>query len=85
MSPPRRTNNLTVRRHEVHDPVAANKERADKLQHNALRRRARARGFELRRSEYGYSLIDGERARVGDRNDLTLEEVAAHPDAAKPS
>lgn len=85
MSPPRRTNNLTVRRHEVHDPVAANKERADKLQHNALRRRARARGFELRRSDYGYSLIDGDRARVGDRNDLTLEEVAAHLDAAKPS
>jgi hypothetical protein len=80
MSTPRRTRNLTVRRHEVHDPVAANKERADKLQHNALRR-ARAHGYELRRSDYGYSLIDGERARVDDRNDLTLAEVAAHLDS----
>jgi|1185.fasta_scaffold611441_3 hypothetical protein len=82
MSTPRRTTrNLTVRRHEVHDPVAANKERADKLRHNALRRRARAFGLELRRSDYGYSLIDGERARVGDRNDMTLDEVAAHLDS----
>jgi len=81
MSTPRRTRNLTVRRHEVHDPVAANEERANKLQHNALRRRARAQGYELRRSDYGYSLIDGERNRVGDRNDLTLAEVAAHLDS----
>ena len=81
MSTPRRTRNLTVRRHEVHDPVAANEERANKLQHNALRRRARAHGYELRRSDYGYSLIDGERARVSDRNDLTLAEVAAHLDS----
>lgn len=76
MSTPRRTRNLTVRRHEVHDPVAANEERANKLQHNALRRRARAHGYELRRSDYGYSLIDGGRQRVDGRNDLTLEEVA---------
>ena len=82
MSTPRRTRNLTVRRHEVHDPVAANQERSDKLRHNALRRRARAFGLELRRSDYGYSLIDGERARVGDRNDMTLDEVAAHLDSA---
>jgi hypothetical protein len=78
MTPPRRTRNLSVRRHEVHDPVAANKEMSDKLRHNALRRRARASGLELRRSDYGYSLIDSDRARVGDRNDLTLDEVAAH-------
>lgn len=82
MSPPRRTRNLAARRHEVHDPVAANKEMTDKLRHNALRRRARAEGLELRRSDYGYSLIDSERARVGGRNDLTLDEVAAHLDSA---
>jgi hypothetical protein len=80
MSPPRRTRHLTVRRHEVHDPVAANKEMVDKLRHNALRRQARASGYELRRSDYGYSLIDGDRARVGERNDLTLDEVAAYLD-----
>jgi len=78
MSTPRRTRNLTVRRHEVHDPVAANKERADKLQHNALRRRARAHGYELRRSDYGYSLIDSGRQRSEGRSDLTLDEVAKH-------
>jgi hypothetical protein len=34
----------------------------------------------LRHSDYGYTLIDAERNRVGGRNDLTLDEVAAHLD-----
>jgi hypothetical protein len=66
---------------ERYDPAEANALRASRLQHNALRQRARRRGLELRHSDYGYSLIDGERQRVGGRNDLTLDEVAAHLDA----
>ena len=64
------------------DAVAANAEMAHTLQRNSLRRRARAQGLELRHSSYGYSLIDAARARVHNRNDLTLEEVARHLDAA---
>ena len=64
------------------DAVAANTEMAQKLQRNRLRRRARSHGFELRHSAYGYSLIDAARRRVDDRNDLTLDEVARHLDAA---
>lgn len=59
------------------DPATANRDRADKLRRNLLRRRARARGFELRHSDYGYALIDSSRERVDGRNDLTLDEVAA--------
>ena len=62
---------------ESFDAAAANTERADKLRLHALRRRARARGLELRSSAYGYSLIDEARARLDGRNDLTLDEVAA--------
>jgi hypothetical protein len=64
------------------DAAAANSEMAHKLQRNALRRRARAHGFELRHSAYGYSLLDETRTRVGGRNDLTLDEVAFHLDSA---
>jgi hypothetical protein len=64
------------------DAAAANVEMAHKLQHNSLRRRARAQGLELRHSAYGYSLIDATRRRVDDRNDLTLAEVAVHLDTA---
>jgi hypothetical protein len=62
---------------DVFDAAAANAEMADKLRRNSLRRRARARGFELRQSAYGYALIDAARARIDGRNDLTLDEVAA--------
>jgi len=62
---------------ERFDPVAANNDRAEKLRRNELDRRARRRGLELRHSAYGYSLIDGARNRVDDRNDLSLDEVAA--------
>jgi len=60
---------------------AANREMTHKLERNSLQRRARLHGFELRHSAYGYSLIDGERARVDGRNDLTLDEVNARLDA----
>jgi hypothetical protein len=63
---------------EIHDPAVANAERATTLRRNDLRRRARAQGFELRHSDYGYSLIDGGRQRVDGRSNLTLEEVAKH-------
>jgi hypothetical protein len=72
----------TTRGLEHFDAAAANGEMAHKLQRNALRRRARGHGLELRHSAYGYSLIDPARNRVGGRNDLTLDEVAAHLDAA---
>ena len=47
----------------------------EKLRRNRLHRRAGARGFELRHSDSGYSLIDAKRNRVEDRNDLTLDEI----------
>jgi hypothetical protein len=65
-------------RPEKYDAGEANKLRTTRLQHNDLRRRARRFGLELRHSDYGYSLIDGDRRRVDDRNDLTLDEVAKH-------
>jgi hypothetical protein len=49
-----------------------------KLQSNKLRRLAKKRGLTLRKSDYGYSLVDGFRNRVADRNDLTLREVEEH-------
>lgn len=53
----------------------ANEAKREKLQRSRLQRRARARGLELRRSAYGYALIDAERRRVDDRNDLSLDEI----------
>lgn len=71
---------MTRRSDERFDPVAANTDRAEKLRRNELGRRARTHGFELRHSAYGYSLVDGARNRVDDRNDLSLDEVAARLD-----
>ena len=62
------------------DAEAANRDMAHTLQRNLLRRKARAHGLELRHSSYGYSLIDGNRAQVDGRNDLTLDEVGARLD-----
>ena len=59
------------------DAAEANNEMVDKLRRNGLKRKARASGLELRHSSYGYALIDADRNRVDDRNDLTLDEVAA--------
>lgn len=70
-----------ARSNDRYDPAVANSEMADKLLRNGLRRRARACGYELRHSDYGYALIDEARNRVGDRNDLTLKEVAKHLDS----
>jgi hypothetical protein len=57
------------------DLLGANQAKADKLRRNELTRRARARGLELRRSAYGYALIDAARNQIEDRNDMTLDEV----------
>jgi hypothetical protein len=53
----------------------ANEAKVEKLLLRKLQRRAQAGGLELRHSEYGYALIDSQRKRVDDRNDLTLREV----------
>jgi len=53
----------------------ANEAKVEKLLLRKLQRRAQAGGLELRHSAYGYALIDSERKRVDDRNDLTLREV----------
>jgi hypothetical protein len=66
---------------EQFDPAAANAQKLETLRMTGLRRRARARGYELRHSDYGYSLTDKARHRVGDRTDLALDEVAAYLDA----
>ena len=66
---------------EKFDASAANREMAEKLRRNGLRRRARTHGLELRQSSYGYSLIDSARQRLDGRNDLTLDEVALRLDA----
>ena len=67
----------SARPNDTFDAAAANTEMVDKLRRNGLRRKARANGLELRHSSYGYALIDAERKRVDDRNDLKLDEVAA--------
>jgi hypothetical protein len=53
----------------------ANEAKQQKLRRNNLQRLARAKGLELRHSAYGYALLDSERKRIDDRNDMTLEEV----------
>jgi len=53
----------------------ANDAKVERLLLRKLQRRAQAGGLELRHSAYGYALIDSQRKRVDDRNDLTLREV----------
>jgi hypothetical protein len=53
----------------------ANQEKAEKLGVRSLKRRADARGFKLRHSDYGYALIDSARKPINQRNDMTLVEV----------
>ena len=53
----------------------ANQSKTERLRRNGLQRRARALGFELRHSAYGYALIDATRKQVDDRNDMTLDDV----------
>lgn len=57
------------------DWSGANDAKREKLRRSTLQRLARARGFELRHTAYGYALIDAARNRVDDRNDMTLTDV----------
>jgi hypothetical protein len=73
---------LAPRDNERFDPVAANAQKATTLRLTRLRRSARTRGLTIGHSDYGYSLIDRARNRVGGRNDLTLDELEAQLDSA---
>lgn len=64
------------------DWTGANEAKLEKLSRSSLQRRARARGLELRHSDYGYALIDGTRQRVDDRNNMSLNEVESWLDQA---
>ena len=70
---------------DTFDVDEANRDRADKLRRNGLRRRARAAGLELRHSDYGYSLISPGGKRVDGRNNMTLREVEARLNATATS
>jgi hypothetical protein len=72
------------RSNEVFDAPSANRAMAEKLARDALRRRARRQGLELRHTSYGYALINGARQRLSGRNNLTLDEVAKHLDVTPP-
>ncbi len=60
----------------------ANEAKIEKLRVNALRRRARSSGLELRRSDYGYALIGTARQPVDDRSDMSLDEIEVWLDRA---
>jgi hypothetical protein len=60
----------------------ANEAKLEKLSRSSLQRRARARGLELRHSDYGYALIDGTHKRVDDRINMSLDEVESWLDQA---
>lgn len=83
MSRPRTPSARTRREIDDFDAAAANTQMAQTLQRNALRRKARMRGLELRHSAYGYSLVDSTRRRLDDRNDFTLDEVNVRLDAVE--
>ena len=53
----------------------ANDAKAETLRRNALQRRARTRGLQLRHSAYGYALINSAHRPVDDRNNMTLDEI----------
>lgn len=76
---PRRQGRVPVPRHapKPEDLSGANDAKAEKLRRTSLKRDARTRGLELRHTAYGYALIDAERKRIDDRNDMTLDEVAS--------
>ena len=60
----------------------ANEAKSEKLQRSSLQRRARAHGLQLRRSSYGYALIDTAHKPLDDRNNLSLDEVESRLDKA---
>jgi hypothetical protein len=64
----------------VDDGRGANAAKQETLQRRLLQRRARALGFTLRHSAYGYSLVDPAHNRADGRNDMTLRDVARHLD-----
>jgi hypothetical protein len=75
---PRRRERLTVPPGEARRDEnwhGANEAKKEKLRRNTLQRRARAQGFELRHSEYGYALLDPAHKRIDERSDMTLSEV----------
>ena len=53
----------------------ANDAKSEKLKRHRLQRNARALGFELRHSAYGYALIDAKRQPIEGRHDMSLSEV----------
>jgi hypothetical protein len=55
--------------------TGANQAKDETLRVRSIQRRAGARGFELRHSDYGYALIDTERKPIGGRNDLNLKQI----------
>jgi hypothetical protein len=55
--------------------AGANEAKDEKLRLKGIRRRAGARGYELRHSDHGYALVGAERKPVNGRNDLSLKEV----------
>jgi hypothetical protein len=81
-SQPNARRTSTRREIDAFDAAAANRDMASTLQRKRLQGRARAAGLELRQSAFGYSLIDAGRERVDGRNDLTLDEVEGHLNAA---
>lgn len=55
--------------------AGANEAKDEKLRLRGIQRRAGDRGFELRHSDHGYTLIGAERKPLNGRNDLSLKEV----------
>ena len=60
----------------------ANEAKMEKLRRNNVQRRARSRGLQLRHSTYGYALIDSGRQPVGDRSNMSLDDVERWLDRA---
>lgn len=85
MSAPRNEDGVPHRRERLGVPPGeaprdeswpgANDAKKETLRRNNLQRQARAQGFELRHSAYGYALLDPAHKRIDDRSDMTLAEV----------
>jgi hypothetical protein len=62
--------------------VGANQASDEKIRVRKLERRARDGGYEIRHSDYGYTLIDTARQPVDGRSDLSLRELTSLLNAA---